>query len=216
MIRSQLPAFPEDTLSRAVHSLRMGVMTKFVRYAGVSAISTFVSLTILGILVASGEMSAAWANVAATVAGTIPSFELNRRWVWNRTGPRSLLREVGPFSALSMLSLALSTLAVGATAGWVAGLHADATIATLVAETAHLGTFGLLWIVQYLLLDRLLFRALPRQAERGPWDGVEPVYHGDRPECVKIELMADIGGVPVGDALAVSDGGSVGDSALRP
>jgi putative flippase GtrA len=136
----------------------MGLVTKFVRYAGVSAISTVVSLVILGALVASGATSAAWANVVATVVGTVPSFELNRRWVWNRTGPRSLLREIGPFGALSMLSLALSTVAVAATAGWVDGWHADATVRTVVAETAHVGTFGLLWIVQYVLLDRILFR----------------------------------------------------------
>jgi putative flippase GtrA len=174
----------------------MGIVTKFVRYAGVSAISTVVSLTILGALVASGATSAAWANVIATVVGTVPSFELNRRWVWNRTGPRSLLREVGPFSALSMLSLGLSTLAVAATAGWVGGLHADATIRTLVAEVAHVGTFGLLWIVQYLLLDRLLFRPADHEDFDGsdpgrPADRVagEPV-DGPRAACVKIDAHA--------------------------
>jgi putative flippase GtrA len=139
----------------------MGLLSKFVRYAGVSAISTVVSLTILGALVASGATSAAWANVVATIVGTAPSFELNRRWVWNRTGRRSLLREIGPFSALSMLSLALSTLAVAATAGWVDGWQAGATVRTVVAEAAHVGTFGLLWVVQYLLLDRILFRSAP-------------------------------------------------------
>jgi putative flippase GtrA len=134
------------------------LLRKFLRYAGVSAISTVVALTILGVLVATGTTSAAWANVIATVVGTIPSFELNRRWVWRRTGQRSILREVGPFAALSMLSLVLSTIAVAATAGWVAGLGND-TIRTAVAEVAHVGTFGLLWVVQYVLLDRWMFKA---------------------------------------------------------
>lgn len=143
----------------------MGVLLrKFCRYAGVSVISTVVSLTILGALVATGATSAVWANVIATAVGTVPSFELNRRWVWRRTGRCSVLKEVGPFTALSMLSLILSTVAVGAVAGWVAGLD-DATIRTMAAEGAHVGTFGSLWLVQYLLLDRWLFTSPPREAE---------------------------------------------------
>jgi putative flippase GtrA len=56
------------------------------RYATVSAIATTVSLTILGLLVATGAMSAGWANIIATAVGTIGSFELNRRWVWGKRG----------------------------------------------------------------------------------------------------------------------------------
>jgi putative flippase GtrA len=165
-----------------------GLLRKFGRYIGVSAISTIVSLTILGVLVATGATSAAWANVIATVVGTVPSFELNRRWVWRRTGRRSMLKEVGPFTALSMLSLVLSTVAVAATAGWAAQLG-DTTVRTVVAEAAHVGTFGLLWVVQYLLLDRLLFRRAPVQpAASGP-DGVI-VAAAAAVDCAKIDVHA--------------------------
>src|ERR1700733_9537415 len=74
---------------------------KLVRYTAVSAISTTVSLSILGFLVATRPLSAGWANILATSVATIPSFELNRRWVWKKVGQRSLLAEVGPFCALS-------------------------------------------------------------------------------------------------------------------
>ena len=58
------------------------LLRKLVRYAAVSAISTSVSLGLLGALVATGTLSPGWANLLATAAGTVPSFELNRRWVW--------------------------------------------------------------------------------------------------------------------------------------
>ena len=158
-------------------------LVKLVRYAGVSAISTVVSLAVLGGLVATATMSPAWANVVATVVGTVPSFELNRRWVWDRHGSRSIWREVAPFTALSMLSLALSTLAVAATAGWVDGLHAGLTVRTAVAEAAHVGTFGLLWAVQYVLLDRILFRSASP-----PEGAVSSERAGAGPGCAKIDV----------------------------
>jgi putative flippase GtrA len=131
---------------------------KLVRYAAVSVIATAVSLSILGILVASRTVSAGWANVIATGIGTIPSFELNRRWVWRKAGQRSLLAEVGPFSVLSFAGLALSTLAVSLAAHWASTHGFTNTGRTLVAEAANVSTFAALWLAQYAILDRVLFR----------------------------------------------------------
>jgi putative flippase GtrA len=135
------------------------VLLKLARYAAVSAISTAVSLTLLGLLVATNATTASWANVVATLVGTFPSFELNRRWVWNRTGHRSLATEVAPFVALSFAELALSTMAVSAAARWATAARFGTTGHTLAAETANIAAFGSLWIVQYVILDRMLFRS---------------------------------------------------------
>jgi putative flippase GtrA len=137
------------------------LVRRLVRYAAVSAISTSVSLTVLGILVGTGAVTAGWANVIATAVGTVPSFELNRRWVWARSGKRSLLAEIGPFCALSFAGLALSTVAVSLAAGWASSAGLGTAWRTIAAETASLGTFGTLWVAQYLILDRLLFRVQP-------------------------------------------------------
>jgi putative flippase GtrA len=130
---------------------------KIVRYGAVSAVSTIVSLTVLGLLVFTGTLSPGWANVVATAIGTVPSFELNRRWVWGRTGRRSLLAEVGPFWALSFAGLGLSTLAVSMAGHWAtdAGLHAG--MRALVAQAANVCAFGSLWIAQFVILDRSVF-----------------------------------------------------------
>jgi putative flippase GtrA len=135
----------------------MRLLRRLARYATVSAVSTSVSLTILGTLVATSAVTAGWANVIATAAGTVPSFELNRRWVWGRTGHRSVLAEVLPFCALSFLGLALSTLAVSAAAGWAVSSGFGTAARTLVAQGANVGTFGVLWVVQYVMLDRVLW-----------------------------------------------------------
>lgn len=142
-------------------------MTRFgqwVRYGTVSVISTVVSLSVLGVLVFAGAVSAGWANVIATAVGTVPSFELNRRWVWRRTGRPSLGAEVGPFCLMSFAGLGLSTLAVTVVARWAAAAGFAAGLRTLLVELANVGAFGSLWIAQFLILDRLTFRAQPTHA----------------------------------------------------
>ena len=139
----------------------MSRVARFVRYGTVSAISTTVSMTVLGVLVFTRAAAPAWANLIATAAGTVPSFELNRRWVWGKTGRRSLWAEVGPFCAMSFAGLALSTVAVSVVARWATGAHFDAGMRTLLVEMANVSAFGSLWVAQFLVLDRVLFGRPP-------------------------------------------------------
>jgi putative flippase GtrA len=131
---------------------------QMARYAIVSAIATTISLTVLALLVATRTVAAGWANVIATSAGIVPSFELNRRWVWAKQGRRSLAWEVGPFCALSFAGLGLSTLAVAATAHWATGAGLATGPRTLAVTSANLAAFGALWVLQFVLLDKVLFR----------------------------------------------------------
>jgi putative flippase GtrA len=149
---------------------------KLVRYGAVSVISTTLSLTVLGVLVFTGALTPGWANVVATAVGTVPSFELNRRWVWGRTGRRSLLAEVGPFWALSFAGLALSTLAVSVAGHWASagGLHAG--MRALVAQAANVCAFGSLWVAQFLILDRSVFGRAPVPAPAVS-EGAVHVHH---------------------------------------
>jgi putative flippase GtrA len=134
------------------------LLRKLLRYASVSAISTVTALVVLGVLVAGAGMSAGWANVVATAVGTVPSFELNRRWVWEKGGRPALRAEVVPFVVLSFAGLVLSTLAVHEAAGWAAGQQLPTWARTVVDEVSHVAAFGSLWALQYVLLDRVLFR----------------------------------------------------------
>jgi putative flippase GtrA len=151
-------------------------LAQWFRYGAVSLISTSISLTVLGILVATNTVPAGWANVIATAVGTVPSFELNRRWVWKKTGKRSLRGEVGPFWVLSFVGLGLSTLAVTAAAAWAANMGVDSTTRTLVIEAANVAAFGTLWIVQFVVLDRVLFRrpAAPPDSQSGSEPACKP------------------------------------------
>ncbi len=130
---------------------------KLVRYSAVSVIATTTSLLILGILVAGVGMGATLANVVATACGTVPSFELNRRWVWSQKGKGEFWGQFVPFFGLTVAGLLLSTLTVHVaaqhTATWSRAPH------TVAVELANVIAYGTVWIVQFFVLDRLLFAA---------------------------------------------------------
>src|SRR5271170_1433247 len=144
---------------------RPGRMAQLLRYSAVSGISTVTSLTILGVLVGIFGVNAVVANVLATAVGTVPSFELNRRWVWFDHSQRSVLRQVAPFCSLSFAGLVISTLTVRLASARTSDL--GRAWHTLAVEAANVAAYGGLWVVQFFLLDRLLFR--PR---RPPGAGV--------------------------------------------
>jgi putative flippase GtrA len=157
------PSDPEVTAQSRRTTLR-----RFIRYGSVSAISTAVSLVVLGILVGGLAFPALWANVIATVIGTVPSFELNRRWVWAQNGQRSLLRQALPFGLLSFSGLIISTIAVHLASD--ATLHSTRFVHTATVEIAVIGSYGALWLLQFLLCDRILFRSTAPPHDPGLWD----------------------------------------------
>jgi len=132
-------------------------LAQLLRYAAVSGVATVTSLTVLGVLVATRTLSPGWANLVATAVGTVPSFELNRRWVWGRSGQPAFATEVLPFLTLSAAGLGLSTITVVLTGRWAEAAALAPATRTLAVQAANLFGFGVVWLAQFFILDRLLF-----------------------------------------------------------
>lgn len=141
---------------------------QLLRYGAVSIIATATSLVVLGVLVSTRALSPGWANVVATAVGTVPSFELNRRWVWHRQGAASTRREVIPFVALSAAGLVLSTLAVSVAGRWTDRAGLTGASRTLAIQCASVAAFGALWLAQFVILDRVLFADRSRVGQDRP------------------------------------------------
>ena len=124
-----------------------------VRYAMVSVVAVGVSQTVLAITVGVLGWSPIVSNITAVMLGSIPSYVLNRAWVWGKTGKNHFWREVVPFWALALVGLGFSTLLVAVAHEW--------NEAAWVPSAANLVAFGILWVVKYLVLDALLFRVAP-------------------------------------------------------
>jgi putative flippase GtrA len=123
----------------------------------VSVITTVISLTILAAATAGFGLEAWLANVLATAVATVPSYSLNRRWTWGKRSESDLWREVMPFWVLSFAGLVLSTAAVALSDSWLHGAHLGEPLRTAVILMAHLSGFGILWVAQFVLLERVLF-----------------------------------------------------------
>lgn len=131
-----------------------------LRLARCMAVSIFTSLLSLAVLVglATGAGMRPWlANVIATAVGTVPSYLLNRRWVWGRSGNHDPWREVLPFWVMSFTGLVVSTVAVDRAGAWATSAALGPGWRSLCLMVANVGSFGLLWVAQFLLLDRVLF-----------------------------------------------------------
>ncbi len=152
---------------------------KLIKYAGVSVISTVVSQVTLfltfGVLQLMSEVPA---NIFANAVATVPSYTLNRRWVWGKGGKSHLWREVMPFWVLSFLGLAISSVAVWAAGQFARNHHLSHGATTLLVNAANLMSFALLWVVKFVIYNKL-FHVAPVEYEEHHAEKVAATSEGN-------------------------------------
>ena len=141
-----------------------GVFGRMARCLSVSVLTTLLSLVTLALLVGWWGTTSWVANIIATAVGTVPSYVLNRRWVWGRDGSGDVWREVVPFWALSFSGLVLSTAAVATADAWASSIGLVGPTRTALLLLANVGSFAVLWVGQFLVLDRVLFGPTRRRS----------------------------------------------------
>ena len=128
---------------------------KAIKYTLVSAISVAVTLVAFVTLNGLFRVDAVASNVLSVTAGGVPSFWLNRRWVWGKTGQSHIFKEHLPFWAMNFAGLALSTWWVALAEHW--GLkHLDShALRTATNAGANLAAFGALWVGKFMIFNKL-------------------------------------------------------------
>jgi len=134
----------------ALGSLIARFRGKVLKYASVSAVGVVTSTTLLIFCLEGLDLSPLVSNLVAVSLSSIPAYLLNRAWVWGKTSPHSLTREVLPFWAMAVIGLGWSSVVV-----WVVNRWTDSSI---LLAGANLAAFGSLWIAKFLVLDEVLFR----------------------------------------------------------
>jgi len=134
---------------------------KVFRYAIVSAVSAVISFSILTLVYGVLQL---WTEVPcalfSNIVSTVPNYFLNRRWVWGKSGPSHLWREIVPFWVMSFLGIVLALL-TASFARHFSNAHDLGHVArTVVIVGANTAAFGILWVLKFLILNRL-FRTLP-------------------------------------------------------
>jgi putative flippase GtrA len=133
-----------------------------LRYSATSLICVVISTTILTVLVGILRWNAFGASVTATAISTIPSYELNRKWAWGKSGKGHLWKEVVPFWTLAFIGLAFSTWASVLAQSYSQHHHLSHPVHTILVTGAFIGSFGVLWIGKFLIFNKILFAHHPQ------------------------------------------------------
>lgn len=134
---------------------------KYFRYGAVSAIAILVSLCTLGVCYGLLRWSKITSQIAAVIISTIPSYELNRRWVWLRDGKSDLRTEVLPFWVVSVIQFVISLWVIN-WAGHIVEQHTQShLLRTLGIQSISLLTYGVMWVGKFILLNKVLFADKP-------------------------------------------------------
>jgi putative flippase GtrA len=129
---------------------------RLFRYSMVSVVSTIVSFGVLaiifGVLHLWGEIVS---TVVANVSATIPSYYLNRKWVWGKGGRSHLTKEIIPFWVMGALGIIVSI--GGAAIARHIGIehHLSHLMQTALVLLANLLSFGVFWILKFMVFNRL-------------------------------------------------------------
>jgi putative flippase GtrA len=126
-------------------------MIRYTATSGVGVVGTQILIVIFYRIIRLEEVQS---NLASTMLMSIPAFALNKYWVWGKRGRARIRREVIPFWAFTVAGWVLSTAAVAAVRG-MAEQHS--TEQTLLVMGASITGFGLLWILKYVFLDKIMF-----------------------------------------------------------
>ena len=82
---------------------------KLIRFTGVSVVSTVVSVLVItlvyGLRIIRSEVEA---TLFGNIVAAIPSYTLNRRWTWGKTGRSHVRKEILPFATMTFLGIAFS------------------------------------------------------------------------------------------------------------
>jgi len=142
------------------HSLQELILDRpFLRYSMVSVVAVAVSQVVL--FTAQFFWSARTSNIVAVCVSAIPSYQLNRQWVWGKSGRSHVMREIVPFWTMALAGLVLSTWFADFAATNAHQITASHLGVKIIVNAAAFTAFGVLWVGKFLILNRFLFAPQP-------------------------------------------------------
>ncbi len=144
-----------------LHHARSDAGRRAIRYVATSAFGVVTTQVFLVVF----QYILHWKPIVAAVLAmsltSVPAFLLNKHWVWGKKGKAHMRREVLPFWLFNAAGLILSLIAVTI----VIHLTRDPNVESLkdgnrlAVQFATLAGFGILWVLKYLFLDKIMFGA---------------------------------------------------------
>jgi len=129
---------------------------KLIKYTTVSAISALTSIVVLTVVYGVLQL---WTPVVSTlfaniVAG-VPSYLLNRRWVWGKSGRSHWWREVLPFWVMSLTGIGFALVTATLAKDFANAHHLHHLTRTILVVGANIAAFAVVWLLKFMILNRL-------------------------------------------------------------
>lgn len=130
---------------------------KAIRYTLVSVVSVVVSQIVLASAYGLFHWTARSSSILACIIGGVPSYWLNRKWAWGKSGKSHLWREVMPFWTLAFIGLVFSTWAADFAGSYGTDHYESHLVRTGLVVFGSLAAFGILWIGKFVLFNKVMF-----------------------------------------------------------
>ncbi len=168
---------------------------KLIKYTTVSAISALTSIVVLTLVYGVLRL---WAEVPSVlfsnVVAGVPSYLLNRQWVWGKSGRSHLWREVIPFWVVTLTGIGFALFTASLAQHFAETHHLHHLARTVLVVGTNVGAFALVWLLKFMILNRL-FRELADKelGEAEPPVAVDPASPapGGTPPTLASEMRAD-------------------------
>jgi putative flippase GtrA len=131
------------------------VKTRLARYTAGSVVAATSSEVTFVVVLGVVHASAAVATVVAFLAGAVPNWWLNRRWVWASRSRATAWRELLPYVFVVVATLLITTTVTGVVAAAVRGL--SHWVAVCIIDAAFLAVTGVLFVTKFVVFDRVVF-----------------------------------------------------------
>jgi putative flippase GtrA len=129
---------------------------KLIRFTSVSVVSTAVSAIVIflvyGLKIIKGEVEA---TLFGNLVAAIPSYQLNRKWTWGKSGRSHWRKEVLPFACMTALGIGFSLLGASYARHLVHTHHWDHLVNTGLVVVANLVSFGIFWVLKLMVFNRI-------------------------------------------------------------
>jgi putative flippase GtrA len=141
---------------------------KFIKYSMVSVVSVVVTEVVLFICYRFLHQSGGWSGFEASVIAAVPSYYLNRSWVWKKGGRSHFLKEVVPFWVMAFIGIGFSAWVSDLAEVFARDITGNRSIQGIILQIVNVAAFGVLWIVKYIIFNKILFAHKPQELEDEP------------------------------------------------
>jgi putative flippase GtrA len=136
---------------------------RFVRYAATSAVATLASAAVFAVTYRLLHAGPGLASVAAFAAGALVNFTGSRFWAWARRQRQGLGRDAIFYAVVAVGTALVATAVTSVADGYTGRLGLSDDRRVVLAEAAYFATYAAMFLVKFVLLDRVLFGSrLPR------------------------------------------------------